>query len=391
MHRHGPHPGRGRDLLFHAMSPRGHHRGGWGGPASGATRAPWAACAAAGCGGATSAPPSSSSSTSSRTPATALMEELERRSNGAWRPSPGSVYPTLQQLEDEGLIRQEPGEGRTPFTLTDEGKAYVADHREALGEPWAKPSEGIGEERLELRGLVAQIGAATVPGRPRPATTPRSPRPRSCWRRPAAASTRSWPTTSRLGLAQSEAEYPVAPMPPRTVRCGGMGDAAPVEHSEAAPEAAAEPAAARAPVASGPLSPARLLALQAAAAGNRAVGRMLAGAWLSPGRSPLIVFNVTQEVNKTTKPPARRRRRAECDRGGQAGVRGGAAPPGGPGRRRQDRGGLQRTSDRVVSRVIQAGADNAAISTSPRTCDAMVRRPARATRSAASAVAASRA
>ena len=90
-----------------------------------------------------------------------LMEELERRSNGAWRPSPGSVYPTLQQLEDEGLIAPEPGEGRTPFGLTEAGKTYVAENREALGEPWEKPAEGIGEERLELRGLVAQIGAAT--------------------------------------------------------------------------------------------------------------------------------------------------------------------------------------------------------------------------------------
>ena len=89
-----------------------------------------------------------------------LMEELERRSNGAWRPSPGSVYPTLQQLEDEGLIAPEPGEGRTPYALTEAGKAYVDEHREALGEPWEKPSEGIGEERLALRGLIGQIAAA---------------------------------------------------------------------------------------------------------------------------------------------------------------------------------------------------------------------------------------
>ena len=91
-----------------------------------------------------------------------LMEEIERRSNGAWRPSPGSVYPTLQQLEDEGLVRAEEGEGRTPFTLSDAGKAYVEENREELGEPWAKPAEGVGEERLELRGLVGQIGAATL-------------------------------------------------------------------------------------------------------------------------------------------------------------------------------------------------------------------------------------
>src|SRR5215213_11814169 len=90
-----------------------------------------------------------------------LIEEIERRSEGQWRPSPGSVYPTLQQLEDEGLVRPEEGEGRTPFTLTDAGKAYVEEHRESLGEPWAKPAEGVGEERLELRGLVTQLAAAT--------------------------------------------------------------------------------------------------------------------------------------------------------------------------------------------------------------------------------------
>ena len=94
-------------------------------------------------------------------PGYGLMEEIERRSEGAWRPSPGSVYPTLKQLEDEELVQAEAGQGRTPFTLTDAGKAYVEANREALGEPWAKPAEGVGEGRLELRGLVAQIGAAT--------------------------------------------------------------------------------------------------------------------------------------------------------------------------------------------------------------------------------------
>jgi DNA-binding PadR family transcriptional regulator len=89
-----------------------------------------------------------------------LMEEIESRSSGAWRPSPGSVYPTLQQLEDEGLVKAGEGEGRQPFTLTDAGRTYVSENREKLGEPWAKLDAGLGEERVELRGLMGQVGAA---------------------------------------------------------------------------------------------------------------------------------------------------------------------------------------------------------------------------------------
>ena len=96
-----------------------------------------------------------------------LMEEIERRSEGAWRPSPGSVYPTLKQLEDEELVQAEAGQGRTPFTLTDAGKAYVEENREKLGEPWAKPDEGVGEGRLELRGLRRPDRSRHVPGRRR--------------------------------------------------------------------------------------------------------------------------------------------------------------------------------------------------------------------------------
>ena len=90
-----------------------------------------------------------------------VMQELEQRSEGAWRPSPGSVYPALQLLADEGLIRGEARDGGNVFELTDAGRAYVEENREKLGEPWAKPDEGVGEGRLELRGLLAQIAAAT--------------------------------------------------------------------------------------------------------------------------------------------------------------------------------------------------------------------------------------
>src|SRR4029077_4932729 len=51
-----------------------------------------------------------------------IMQEVEERSGGAWRPSPGSVYPALSQLEDEGLIRSEEHDGRKVFALTDAGR-----------------------------------------------------------------------------------------------------------------------------------------------------------------------------------------------------------------------------------------------------------------------------
>jgi DNA-binding PadR family transcriptional regulator len=66
-----------------------------------------------------------------------LMQEIEERSEGAWRPSPGSVYPALQQLEDEGLVKPEESDGRKQFTLTGDGVKHVEDNREKLGEPWA--------------------------------------------------------------------------------------------------------------------------------------------------------------------------------------------------------------------------------------------------------------
>src|SRR3954452_9430429 len=80
----------------------------------------------------------------------ALMQEIESRSEGVWRPSPGSVYPVLAQLEDEGLIRAEEHDGRKRFVLTDDGKAFVDEHRDELGQPWAGLGDEVGEGRLEL-------------------------------------------------------------------------------------------------------------------------------------------------------------------------------------------------------------------------------------------------
>jgi DNA-binding PadR family transcriptional regulator len=75
-----------------------------------------------------------------------LMQEVEERSGGAWRPSPGSVYPALAQLEDEGLVQMVEEEGRKDFSLTDEGRKWVEENRERAGSPWDAEGRGAPKE-----------------------------------------------------------------------------------------------------------------------------------------------------------------------------------------------------------------------------------------------------
>jgi len=91
-----------------------------------------------------------------------LMQEIEQRSDGLWRPSPGSVYPALQQLEDEGLIRGTGRDGKRTFELTDEGRAHVEEHRERLGVPWELPGKNVPSEAFELRTAVQQVAVAAM-------------------------------------------------------------------------------------------------------------------------------------------------------------------------------------------------------------------------------------
>ena len=76
-----------------------------------------------------------------------VMQEIEQRSEGAWRPSPGSVYPAFQLLADEGLVRGEARDGGNVFKLTDAGRAYVEENREKLGNPWQQAGEGMPRRR----------------------------------------------------------------------------------------------------------------------------------------------------------------------------------------------------------------------------------------------------
>jgi DNA-binding PadR family transcriptional regulator len=88
-----------------------------------------------------------------------VIQELEARSGGAWRPSAGSVYPTLQLLEDEGLISGAEVEGKRVFTLTDAGRQAVAEQPE--GEPpWAAMAGEAGDLFHQMRDAFFSLGAA---------------------------------------------------------------------------------------------------------------------------------------------------------------------------------------------------------------------------------------
>jgi DNA-binding PadR family transcriptional regulator len=82
-----------------------------------------------------------------------IIGELDQRTDGAWRPSPGSVYPTLQMLEDEGLVAGQESEGKRRFALTDTGKAE-AEAQEGPT-PWEALLADRGDEAIDLRDAMA--------------------------------------------------------------------------------------------------------------------------------------------------------------------------------------------------------------------------------------------
>lgn len=99
-----------------------------------------------------------------------LIQEIGEKSEGAWTPSPGSIYPVLQQLEDEGLISFERVDGRKTATLTDEGTAYVEEHKDELGTPWeaakGDQSHEMHEFAQSLKGFInawKQVAQAGTP------------------------------------------------------------------------------------------------------------------------------------------------------------------------------------------------------------------------------------
>jgi DNA-binding PadR family transcriptional regulator len=99
-----------------------------------------------------------------------IMSEIEERSGGAWRPSPGAVYPALQLLADEGLIAGEESGGRRTFSLTEAGRRHVEDDPEAARPAWEamtqdEPGEmpGLFAQAARLGGSIVQLAHAGTP------------------------------------------------------------------------------------------------------------------------------------------------------------------------------------------------------------------------------------
>lgn len=90
-----------------------------------------------------------------------LIQELTERSDGAWRPSPGSVYPVLQQLEDEGLIEPAPGESGKTFQLSAKGRESVERDRATLGKPWESAAADVSDAMAQLGSTLRQVAMAT--------------------------------------------------------------------------------------------------------------------------------------------------------------------------------------------------------------------------------------
>lgn len=94
-----------------------------------------------------------------------VMSRLEAKSGGTWRPSAGSVYPTLQLLDDEGLLTSAERDGKKVYTITDAGRAEAARRIEESGEPWAEPAAEDRDGAIHPGRLFRSFGALGMAAR----------------------------------------------------------------------------------------------------------------------------------------------------------------------------------------------------------------------------------
>jgi DNA-binding PadR family transcriptional regulator len=88
-----------------------------------------------------------------------LIQEIESRSEGVWRPSPGSIYPALQLLEDEGLIKAVGDDDKRAYELTDAGREAL-EKRSGERAPWDSAGDDVGDEIVELMKVTRQVWMA---------------------------------------------------------------------------------------------------------------------------------------------------------------------------------------------------------------------------------------
>lgn len=91
-----------------------------------------------------------------------IMQELEARSGGAWRPSAGSVYPALQLLEDEGLIRSEESDGRKLLSLTDAGRKLLEERGADQPAPWDELAGDVPDDARAIMKVVREVMIAAA-------------------------------------------------------------------------------------------------------------------------------------------------------------------------------------------------------------------------------------
>jgi DNA-binding PadR family transcriptional regulator len=89
-----------------------------------------------------------------------IIQELSARSGGAWSPSPGSIYPTLQLLEDRGLVTSRQEEGKRVFALTEEGRARAAELPDQA--PWQDMAGEAGSPALRIRQSMIGLAQAVA-------------------------------------------------------------------------------------------------------------------------------------------------------------------------------------------------------------------------------------
>jgi DNA-binding PadR family transcriptional regulator len=87
-----------------------------------------------------------------------IMQAISDRTGGAWRASAGAVYPTIAQLEDEGLVTTQEEDGRRLVTLTTEGQTYLEERQSRLGDPFAGFADAA--DRPDLREPLRELHAA---------------------------------------------------------------------------------------------------------------------------------------------------------------------------------------------------------------------------------------